>query len=149
MRDTNRIYERGWIVVLVCVAGQAFVMVFRISSAARAQNAVNAQQEAIRLESRINQLEQRLYSMETSLRTLETRSQIGNVSSRDVTQQNLSVLTSTMQAFQLRLADDECALAKLDERTLSPAMRQARQRSSGTRTGCGFPPIWYMPPSYM
>jgi hypothetical protein len=120
--------------VFACVAGLAFVTVFKTSSAARAENGPPAQQEVIRLETRINQLEQRLYSMETSLRTLETQSRVGSVAGRDVNQQDLSLLTATIQALQLRLAEDECGLAKLDERTLSPAMRRSRQESSGTRT---------------
>jgi len=134
MRDTNRIYQRGWMVLLACVAGLAFVTVLRVASGARAEDGPPAQQEVLRLETRINQLEQRLYSMETSLRTLETRSQVGSVSAREVTPQEVALLTSTIQTLQLRLAEDECALAKLDERTLSPAMRQSRQRSSGART---------------
>jgi hypothetical protein len=75
-----------------------------------------------------------LYSIETSLRTLEQQSRLGSVSSQNVTQQDVALLSSTIQALQLRLAEDECALAKLDERTLSPAMRAARQKSSGART---------------
>lgn len=127
-------YERGWMLVLACVAGLAFVTVFRIASAARTDNDPAAQQDVLRLETRINQLEQRLYTIEASLRTLETQSRIGSLPSRQGSQQDLSLLTTTIQTLQLRLAEDECGLAKLDERTLSPAMRQARQRSSGTRT---------------
>jgi hypothetical protein len=117
-----------------CVAGLVFFTVFRVSSAERADEARSAQQEAIRLESRINQLETRLYSIESSLRTLEQQSRLGSVSSRNVLPQDLDLLTSTVHALQLRLNEDECALAKLDERTLSPAMRAARQKSSGART---------------
>lgn len=133
MRDTNRFYRWTWVLVLACVAGSAVLLVQRMSLAARADGP-QAQQETIRLESRINQLETRLYSIESSLRTLEQQSRLGSVSSRNVTPQDLEILNSTLQAVQLRLTEDECALAKLDERTLSPAMRAARQKSSGVRT---------------
>ena len=136
MKDTNRFYQRAWVVLLAGVAALALLMVFRLSSIARAGYGppAPAQQDVLRLETRINQLEQRLYSIEASMRTIETQSRVGSVSSRNVTQQDLQLLTSTIQALQLRLTEDECALAKLDERTLSPAMRQSRQRSSGVRT---------------
>lgn len=136
MKDTERFYQRSWMVVLACVAGLALVTVLRLSSAAHADNGPTtpAQQDVLRLETRINQLEQRLYSIEANMRTIETQSRTGNVAGRNVTQQDVQLLTSTIQALQLRLQEDECALAKLDERTLSPAMRQSRQRSSGART---------------
>lgn len=136
MQDTNRFYQRAWMVLLACVAALAVLMVFRMSSVARGDDGppAPAQQDALRLETRINQLEQRLYSIEASMRTIETQSRVGNVAGRNVTQQDVQLLTSTIQALQLRLTEDECALAKLDERTLSPAQRQSRQRSSGVRT---------------
>ena len=134
MQDT-KVYQRSWMVLLVCVAGLAFLVVLRMSpSRAGDDSSAPAQQDVLRLETRINQLEQRLYSIEANLRTIETNSRVGNVAGRNVTQQDVQLLTSTIQSLQLRLQEDECALAKLDERTLSPAQRQARQRSSGTRT---------------
>lgn len=134
MSDSNRFYRWTWVLVLACVAGCTVLLVQRMSLAARADYGPQAQQETIRLESRINQLETRLYSIESSLRTLEQQSRLGSVSSRNVTPQDLEILNSTLQAVQLRLTEDECALARLDERTLSPALRAARQKSSGVRT---------------
>jgi len=136
MKAANKFYQRAWMVLLAGVAGLALLLVLRMSSPAHADygQAAPAQQEVLRLETRISQLEQRLYSLEASIRTIETQSRVGNVSGRNVTQQDVQLLTSTIQALQLRQQEDECALAKLDERTLSPALRQARQKSSGART---------------
>ena len=92
-----------------------------------------APQDAIRLETRINQLEQRLYMIETSVRTLEQQSRAGSVSSRSVSPEEVAALRAALQTLDLRLGDDECAIAKLDERTLTPAARTARVRS-GART---------------
>jgi hypothetical protein len=97
------------------------------------EHAAAPPQDAIRLEQRINQLEQRLYTMESTLRTIEQQSRIGTVSSRNVTPEEFAAMRVELQTLGLRLADDECAIAKLDERTLTPAARSARIRS-GART---------------
>jgi hypothetical protein len=121
---------RSRTVLLACVVGLALVTVFRITFAARTDPGPPPPQDAIRLEARINQLEQRLYTIETSVRSVEQRSQVasgrGTVSADD-----LNLLRSEIQALQVRLAEDECGLAKLDERTLSPAMREARRKAGG------------------
>ena len=120
-------------VLWVVVAGLSLLAGFKFSSAARNEYELAAPQDAIRLEQRINQLEQRLYTIETSMRTLEQQSRIGSVSSRNVTPEEFAALRAELQTLGLRLADDECAIAKLDERTLTPAARSARIRS-GPRT---------------
>jgi hypothetical protein len=97
------------------------------------EHAAAPPQDAIRLETRINQLEQRLYTIETSVRTLEQQSRVGMVTSRSVTPEDLAALRAELQTLELRLADDECGIAKLDERTLTPAAHTARVRS-GART---------------
>jgi hypothetical protein len=119
--------------LVVSVAGLALVTLYRIALAAGANNNHVQQQEVIRLETRINQLEQRLYSIDTSIRNLEQQSRLAGSTSRGVSAQDVEVLRSQIQQLQLRLIEDECALAKLDERTLSPAMRNLR-RQSGVRS---------------
>jgi hypothetical protein len=124
-------------VLLACVVGLGLVTVLRISSAARTDPGPPPPQDAIRLEARINQLEQRLYTIETSVRTIEQQSRLAATSGRGgVSPDDLVLLRSEIQALQLRLADDECGLAKLDERTLSPAMRDARRKSGVGNEAC-------------
>jgi len=94
------------------------------------------EQDTIRLEQRLNQLEQRFYSIESSIRNLEQQSRIGGANQRDLGQEDVARLRAEVQTLQLRLADDECALARLDERTLSPTMRASRQRSAGRTEPC-------------
>jgi hypothetical protein len=89
-------------------------------------------QDSIRLESRINQLETRLYTIEASIRSLEQRSAIASSSQRGSSQEDLVRLRADIQTLTLRLQENECALARLDERTLSPAMR----RKSGRPDPC-------------
>ena len=131
MQSNNR--RLHWRALLVAgVAGLGLVAIFKIALAAGTNNAPPPQQDVIRLETRLNQLEQRLYQIDTSIRNLEQQSRLGGTAGRGVSAQDVELLRSQIQALQLRLIEDECALAKLDERTLSAAMRNAR-RQSGMR----------------
>lgn len=124
-------YTNGlrWSAVLLVSIGVLVVMsVIRISSVAGSAGP-EPQQDVIRLESRLTQLEQRLYAIETSVRTLEQQSRLANVSSRAVSAEDLLRLQADIQTLQRRIIDDECSLAKLDERTLTIAMRDARRKS--------------------
>jgi predicted RNase H-like nuclease (RuvC/YqgF family) len=129
MQGFNR--RLHWRVLLVLgVFGLALVAVYKIALAAGVANPPPPQQEVIRLETRINQLEQRLYSIDSSIRNLEQQSRIGGNTSRGVTAQDIELLRSQIQALQVRLSEDECNLARLDERTLSAAMRNSRRQSN-------------------
>ena len=116
--------------LLMCVVGLALVIAFGISSAARTDSGTVQQQDVLRLEQRINQLEQRFYSIESNIRNLEQQSRLGG--GRGPGQDEQARLYAQLQALQLRLTDYECALAKLDERTLTPAMREARRKSGAS-----------------
>ena len=130
--------KNHWRALLVTgVAGLALVALFKIALAAGVNNAPAPQQEVFRLETRINQLEQRFIQIDTSIRNLEQQSRLGaGTAARGVSPQDVEVLRSQIQSLQLRLAEDECALAKLDERTLSPAMRNSRRQSAGRTDPC-------------
>ena len=124
---------RRWLfaLVFVSVCGLAAMAVFRSSFAARSGDAPTSQQDVIRLESRFSQLETRLNFIENRLRGVEQQSRLSD--SRGVTQNDWAVLRSELQTLQQRVAEYECALAKLDERTLAPNVRAGRRRSeSGT-----------------
>ena len=128
MQGDNRRLQ--WRTLLVAgLAALALVVLFQIALAA--SNAPPPQQEVFRLETRINQLEQRLYQIDTSIRNLEQQSRLGGAS-RGGSSQDVELLRSQIQTLQLRLIEDECALAKLDERTLSAAMRNARRQAGRT-----------------
>lgn len=133
MEGNNR--RLHWRALLVTgVAGLALVALFKIALASGVNNAPVPQQEVFRLETRINQLEQRLIQIDTSIRGLQQQSRLGaGAASGGVSAQDVQLLRTQIQALQIRLAEDECALAKLDERTLSPAMRNSR-RQSGVRS---------------
>ena len=112
--------------LLVCVVGLGFLTV---SSAARTEFGPAPQQDVIRLETRLNQLEQRLYSIDSNVRNLEQQLRLAGSTGRGAGAEDTARLRLELQALQQRLAEHECALAKLDERTLSAAMRAARRKS--------------------
>lgn len=126
--------SRWRVLLLVFGIGLGVVTVLRITSATA--NGPTPQQDVIRLDNRITQLEQRLFSIETSLRTLEQQSRITSATARGIRPEDVALLRSEIQILQRRLADDECALAKLDERTLPPAVREARRKSGTANDPC-------------
>jgi hypothetical protein len=118
--------------VLFVLAGVALFASVRDGSIARADVEPIPQQDVLRLENRLTQLEQRLFSMDTTLRNLDQQSRLSGVSSRGVSQVELDQVRSQLQELERRLIEDECGLAKLDERTLTPLRREARRKSVAT-----------------
>lgn len=109
------------------------VLAFGLVLVARTEAGPIPQQDVIRLDSRVSQLEQRLYTMEASLRTVEQQSRMSSMGQRGagVTLDDIAQLRSELQTLQVRLMEHECALSKLDERTLTPAAREARRKAAG------------------
>lgn len=140
MLDHNR--RRQWRALLVTgVAGLALVALFKIALASGVNHAPAPQQEVFRLETRINQLEQRLIQIDATLRNLQQQARLGaGAAGRGVSAQEVEILRTQIQALQVRLAEHECALAKLDERTLSPAMRNSRKQSGVRSDPCRINP---------
>lgn len=123
-------YKSGVRVALMVPIGVlVLVTVLKISSATATAPDPLPQQDVIRLESRLSQLEQRFYTIETSVRTLEQQSRLSGITSRGVTPEDLLRLQAAIQMLQQRIIEDECGLAKLDERTLTAARRDARIKS--------------------
>ena len=108
------------------------VLVIGLVLAVRTSAGPAPHQDLIRIEARISQLEQRFYTVENSLRTLEQQSRMTGMNrGGSVTPDDIALLRSEIQTLQVRIMEDECALAKLDERTLSPSARDARRRAAG------------------
>ena len=109
------------------------VLAFGLVLVARTEAGPTPQQDVIRLDARISQLEQRFYTIENSLRTLEQQSRMSGMSGRGsgVTPEDIVALRSEIQNLQVRVMEDECGLAKIDERTLSAATREARRKAAG------------------
>lgn len=92
-------------------------------------------QDVRSLDRRISSLEQRLYSIESSINRLQQSalSQRPPVSQSSVRDQELNLLRGEFQKLLLRLDEIECGLVKIDERTSTSAVREAR-KSAGAKT---------------
>jgi predicted RNase H-like nuclease (RuvC/YqgF family) len=105
------------------------------ASRSSAREDMTEPQDVRSLDRRISSLEQRLYSIETSISRLEQsafsqRTPVLQPTARDP---EISLLREEIQTLQRRLSEIECGLVKLDERTTTSAVREAR-RADGART---------------
>jgi hypothetical protein len=103
------------------------------------------------LEQRLNQVEQRFNYIESRLNRLESESRypgvMPNTSSRsnselDLMRTQLDSMRTEIDSLRGRVGELECAVLKLDERTLTPAARATRKpggSSEPCRTNTGAP----------
>ena len=101
---------------------------------ARGAGASPEPQELFNLERRVSVVEQRLNTIELSVNRLEQQSRVQSAApqpSATLRDTEIELLRSEVELLQRRLAEDECGLVRLDERTLTPSAREAR-RSSAT-----------------
>ncbi|HEX8557762.1 MAG TPA: hypothetical protein VF668_06665 [Pyrinomonadaceae bacterium] len=131
----SRAYAPRRLFVLALLASAAALYAGRTAWGV-GEAATPAPQDVIRLESRLSRLEQRLSTIELSIRGLEQQSRLsaaapGGTGARAP---EVSLLRSEVEALRRRLADAECGLAKVDERTLTPAAREERRQSAAAPT---------------
>jgi hypothetical protein len=114
----------------------AFVLAAALIAAAtyggRGEAAAPAQ-DLTRIESRLGQLEQRLYTIESGMRGLEQQSRLAGINAGRpaLPDPEVNLLRTELNGLRLRLAEVECGLARVDERTLSAQAREARRRAQG------------------
>lgn len=88
-------------------------------------------QDVIRIESRISQLEQRFYTLELSMRSLEQQSRMSGAPRESAARDSeVVLLRAEVDGLRRLLGEIECGLAKVDERTLSQAAREARRKTA-------------------
>lgn len=96
---------------------------------------VLAQQDPF-LNQRLNRIEQQFNSIETRISRIEQQSRFPDVTPR--TSLNLdteiNLMRSQIEALQLRVAEIECGLVRVDERTLTPTTRQSRRKTTPNET---------------
>ena len=133
MADTNRRSQlRRWMVAIAAVLGLGVAATGLAAFAGTHVAPVPlTQQDVIRLETRLNQMEQRFYTLESSVRSLEQQSRVSGGGLRNGSDDEVRLLRSEIDLLQRRLTDVECGLAKVDERTLTPATRATRRRVAG------------------
>lgn len=93
-------------------------------------------QDFTRIESRLGQIEQRIYTIEASVRSLELQTRLAgaNAGRPTVPDPEVNMLRTELNALRLRLAEVECGLARVDERTLTAPAREARRKAQAGAT---------------
>ena len=132
---TRRAKATVWPAVLVLVSAMAAAAVYADSPPAPGAGVAAPAQDVIRIESRLTQLEQRLHMMETSLRGVEQQLRL-SATGRGAGDPEVRLLRSEVESLRRRLAEVECGLARVDERTLGAAARDERRKSGA---GAGEP----------
>ena len=89
-------------------------------------------QDPSSLDRRISLLEQRFYSIESNISRLQqyVAAQRPSVSSSSTSDRELTLMREELQRLSLRVAEIECGLTKLDERTTPATRRNATDKSN-------------------
>ena len=89
-------------------------------------------QDVNSLDRRISLLEQRFYSVESSISRLQQyiAAQRPSVSQPAASDREITLMREEIQRLSLRIAELECGLVKLDERTTPAARRNATGRAN-------------------
>jgi hypothetical protein len=122
-----------WLAALALAATAA---AYASRPAARAVAPEPAAQDVIGLERRISLVEQRLNSIELSVNRLEQQSRLSTPApstTQSVRDTELELLRSEVELLQRRMAEDECGLVRLDERTLAQSVREERRKNAAGR----------------
>jgi predicted RNase H-like nuclease (RuvC/YqgF family) len=120
-------------IVLFAVVG-VIINAYPRKSSSSLQDMAGAQ-DVRSLDRRISSLEQRFYFLESSINRLQQSavSQRPPVSQPSTRDQEINLLRGEIQTLQLRLNEIECGLVKIDERTTTSSIREAR-KSAGAKT---------------
>jgi uncharacterized coiled-coil protein SlyX len=92
----------------------------------------NPTQDPGSLDRRLSMLEQRFYSMESSISRLQqyVATQRPSIPQPSTTDRDLILMREEVQRLTLRMAEIECGLIKLDERTTPVARRNPTAKSN-------------------
>jgi len=95
-------------------------------------NSATATQDVSSLDRRLSLLEQRFYSVESNISRLQqyVAAQRPTVSPTSTSDRELTLMREEIQRLSLRVVEIECGLAKLDERTMPAARRNASGKSN-------------------
>ena len=118
------------LVIVVCVALGAAAKSSTDPTPAMAQDTVV-------LDRRLNMLEQRFYSMESRMSRLEQQMSMlqrvvpapAPTPSQPVRDPVTDLLRNEVESMKVRIAELECGILRLDERTLSVATKETRRRA--------------------
>ncbi len=93
-------------------------------------------QDPAGLDRRVSMLEQRIFIIEASTRRLEQQATVRPSLQPDQTSAETVVLRNEVARLRSEMQLVQCALAKLDERTLSPELRLNRDQNNSYKDPC-------------
>lgn len=132
MNSGTRRKSTAWRAALLTIVAAAAAYAVRPPSST-GEAAPPAPQDLIRIESRLSQLEQRFYSVEASIRVLEQQARFAAAApGASASSSDVRLLRSEVDTLRQRLAQVECGLMRVDERTLTPAAREARRKATAS-----------------
>jgi predicted RNase H-like nuclease (RuvC/YqgF family) len=107
-------------------------MMANISRGKGSVEPANTTQDINSLDRRISMLEQRFYTLESSINRLQQYviSQRPPVSQQSTSDRDVIIIRDEIQRLNLRLAEVECGVVKLDERTASASRRNSAPKST-------------------
>jgi uncharacterized protein YlxW (UPF0749 family) len=125
---------------LVCVLAATAATAHR--GKASPESSAPPAQDVTYLNARLSSIEQRFYSLESNINQLRQQIAASRPSAVTPNNRDLEVerLRSEVQLLQERIREVECAAAKLDERTLSQAARDARRAGGREADPCRLRP---------
>lgn len=128
---TSKIRRRANLLLYVFAIFGAAAMIYNIGQMLFNGTTAHAQQDPF-LSQRLNRIEQRFSTIETKIIQLENQSRFPSVSPDLSRGQDteLQLLRSQINTLQLRVAEIECGVVRLDERTLS-ATAKANRKTAG------------------
>ncbi len=124
-------------VLLFCGAVIAVALAINIAGADELLPRVAAQTDRF-LESRLSTIEQRFYGLESRVNRVEQsslRSVLPSATQPDNSTE-MQFLRSQVDSLRTRVGELECAVLKLDERTLTAAEKARRSRAAGQSDVC-------------
>ncbi len=118
------------LLVVLCAVVGVMASISRGNSSRRPEESTI--QDVSSLDRRISLLEQRFYTVESSISRLQQyiAAQRPSVSQPGISDRELSVIREEIQRLSLRMAELECGMVKLDERTTPAARRNPQARSN-------------------
>ena len=111
-----------------------------LETLAASDEARNSTQDPASLDRRISMMEQRFYILESSMRRLEQQIAQRPSTIPDQQRPDVALLQAEIERLKAHIQTVECAVAKLDERTLAPNQRQAAREDSPYKDPCRLNP---------
>src|SRR4030095_2127074 len=122
-----------WLIALILGVGlSAAGASGNLTTNAAVVDGANSFQDPAGLDRRVSMVEQRLFIIESSIRRLEQQVTMRPTLQPDQTSAETVILRNEVARLRSEMQLVQCALAKLDERTLSPELRLNRNQSDSS-----------------